>query len=497
MTVCALMILVPACRSGESTTNLSSESSPFSVAEPPEGYRLVTAGRGRQTAIWGGDEYGTDEPFTVLAPTGADATDPASIIVSITGFEGYQGGLDQAARGYIAATHEDLEINGRRAIYTRSQQTRRGTTWADLVAVRGDDLAVRVGSITAAKAELIDVLHRVELSGGRSRAPSVPEPPPGYEVLGSVGADVVVGFSPEVAANSDAIPGTSAAHAAAWIGEGRRALAVMTLPGDAAALDALSGYGEFVQFDQFTANRINVGQQPGVILDIASLVDGAPRFERRILAATTDWGDVLLVVATGEAVPPVEVLTAFAATVRRANSSAWERFVVEAGGGPGLHADTDGSELLRGRAGGLEWLLQDKAVVQLAPGSPAALPERCLKLSNRRRVCADTTTGAPDGQSVSSARETLTREGAEFDFPGFVIVTTRVPGSSVRVTTETDVATGSLVAVPGTDLLTAVVFVNAPGVAVCVDPLPPSEGVDAMRVDVLNAAGMTIGCVGF
>ena len=57
-------------------------------------------------------------PSPTLAPTGVGADDPRSISVSVTGFEGYQGGLNQAATGYPGnyETAEEFTVDGRDAL---------------------------------------------------------------------------------------------------------------------------------------------------------------------------------------------------------------------------------------------------------------------------------------------------------------------------------------------------------------------------------------------
>src|SRR5262245_14892521 len=63
-------------------------ASPFLVDGVPDGFRLEVAGRGTTSQEWGGDSFGSDEPFTVLAPPGADPGGPEAVIVSVTGYAG-------------------------------------------------------------------------------------------------------------------------------------------------------------------------------------------------------------------------------------------------------------------------------------------------------------------------------------------------------------------------------------------------------------------------
>lgn len=79
----------------------------------------------------------------------------------------------------------------------------------------------------------------------------------------------------------------------------------------------------------------------------------------------------------------------------------------------------------------------------------------------------------------------------------FVIVVTPEEVSSVRVTTATDEADAPVVAVPGGDLWTAVVFVDDPGFALCgsVPGMTVPETMSPMRVEGFDAEGEPIGCL--
>ena len=83
------------------TVGTTDESSPFVVEDPPAGYQLVLAGRGDYAQTWSSDSFGDDEPVTVLAPPGEGADRPDAVMVSLTGYAGFQGGLDQAAALYV------------------------------------------------------------------------------------------------------------------------------------------------------------------------------------------------------------------------------------------------------------------------------------------------------------------------------------------------------------------------------------------------------------
>ena len=143
----------------------------FSAPMIPDGYAPRFEGRGRVQLWWGSDDFGSTEPFTVLAPAGAGPESPDAVVVSTTGFAGYQGGLDQAAASYSARLRsEELDVDGRRAIYTPRQSGEEDLVWADLVAEQRSGGAIRVTSRTDSRRTLLDVLGAVD-------APTAPRSP--------------------------------------------------------------------------------------------------------------------------------------------------------------------------------------------------------------------------------------------------------------------------------------------------------------------------------
>lgn len=218
----------------------SEVSSPFSVGSVPPGFEVLAAGTGTDRQVWGVDEEGTEEPFTVLAPASESASRDQVRVVSVTGFRGYQGGLDQAPAGYGGGEH--FTIDGREAIYAPAGEAFGRSHWADLVVRRGRDLAVRVTAPEASRRELVEVARRTR-AHGRSRAPEVLDPPGGLRVIGSVDADVVVGLRSMVSEFSVVVPGMTTAHSMGWTSARASTLAVMTVPGGADALRALPAIG--------------------------------------------------------------------------------------------------------------------------------------------------------------------------------------------------------------------------------------------------------------
>lgn len=104
----------------------SESSSPFAVSALPDGYESVLAGTGTDVQAWGSDGAGTHEPFTVLVQD--DSTAPEDVVVvSITGFEGYQGGLAQASAGYLDSRRSSRSVGARHC--SRRREATRGPIW--------------------------------------------------------------------------------------------------------------------------------------------------------------------------------------------------------------------------------------------------------------------------------------------------------------------------------------------------------------------------------
>lgn len=500
----AVLLCAAACGdgadSGDATAPVSDRSSPFTAGPPPEGYRPIIAGRGTAVQSWGDDEGGTHEPFTVLAPPGQGADSPAAVVVSVTGFEGYQGSLSQASVGYLHHSQQAFTLAGRPAIFTPAGRTGEGQTWADLVAVKGPDLAVRVTAREATREELIRVLERVRPAESHAVAPKVLEPPAGLRVIGSVDADLLLALTPTVQPQSDIVPGPSSAHGVGWY-RGESRLAVMTLPGRAADLAALGGLRRFGFGRSFNVQPFTLQGQPAVF--IVDDYGGEEVSEGRVLVAATSWGDLSVTFAAGPDVPSRDDVERVAASLAKAGPEAWDRFVTEMAGGPGLEADDGAVELARGEAGGVGWLLQagpgDDRLSTTAPEveERQVTVDRCLKLSNRRRACTSGSAGGSDGDVGWSEEPVRSSDGTELpDFPAFVIVRTTAPGVMVRVRTSAGEATGVLHPLPApAGASAAVVFVSRPGLPGCHDR-PPPAGLDVMRVEVLQGDGRVVACIG-
>jgi hypothetical protein len=323
-------------------------SSPFVVdpAAVPDGFTPAAAGTGELVQDWGSDSFGTNEPFTVLAPPGTGADDDHVVIVSTTGFEGYQGGLEQASASYMDADVESFDYEGRPALYVPPSDEalddpaggpRAG--WADLVAERGDDVAVRVSARGAGRDALLGVLDHVVVPDDHTAAPDVVRPPAGMEVLGSGDADLVLSAFPGFDAVGRRLWVAESAHAVGFAGgpagttttvatttavPSPSQLVVATLPGDAGDVEAVGAPGTLGGYGEVTAQDVDGGVdgRPAVVLDRTT--EGDPSVART-LVTTAPWGDVLLVAAVGPAgaLPDADDLVAVAAATTRADEAAF------------------------------------------------------------------------------------------------------------------------------------------------------------------------------
>ncbi len=470
-------------------------SSGFTVGAAPAGYRATVAGRGSWEQDWGQDSGGTQEPYTVLSRDGSTDGDDV-VVVSTTGFEGLQGGLD----GAVWRSGDEAQaftIDGREARFNAGGETDYGLYWAQLMVVQGDDLAVRITTPSATRDELVAMLELVEVPDDRTKPPAMPNPPNGLQVVGSVDAAALLALSAYVPRNSDLIPGTDAAHAVGWEGpQERDSLSVLTIPGSAADLAALVVDGHVADRDgDAVAEDLDVGGRPARSLET---LDPDGGWSYRSVWVESDWGDLVVVAAVGPSTPAIEALAELAATVEPVDDATWEEFAVAVTGGPSLRPDPGRNELARGTIGDLEWLLQDAPQEDLDAGSASdRMVDPCLKLSNRERTC-----NSPEGGSGTIDEWFFVADEGIDGLPPFVVLSTTLEAALVQVTTRTDEARAGLVAVPGGGLWAAVIFVDDPGDAdgVCDEgpafTAPPEGAFADMRVDALDASGQVIGCLG-
>jgi hypothetical protein len=492
------------------TVGTTTASSPFVVEDPPTGYQPVLAGRGDIPQTWSSDSFGDDEPVTVLVPPGDHIGGMGAMTVSLTGYAGFEGGLDQAVAGYPAAQPEESEIDGRRALYTPPGASPAGPHGADLVVAVDEDLAVRVGSGNGSRDELAGVARRVRPQADHLLAPRVPEPPGGFQVIGSVDADVLVTLWASPLPSSDVVPAGERAHTAVWArldGSGAgtvgpATIAVSTLPGTAVSLGALGPALAITPSGRTAKMRdATVRDRPAAIVDA-----GEERARFRALVTSTPGGDALLVVASGGKLPEAEDLVAVAASVQSTTAEAWDAFVVAARGGPGLRPDPGAIELERGEAEGIEWLFQartdDGSLPFLGGGDvdPATGESRtagefvidpCLKLADGQRAClgpGGSEQGFAEAVSVTRVRGPLDDGG---QFPGFHMVMTTQPALILRITSTDGVREARFHQLPGGERRGAVIVTDLVGPRGCdtsVEPVP-------VTVELLDAAGRSLPCM--
>lgn len=316
------------------------EGSSFTVGALPAGYTQRFEGRGRPHLRWGDDSFGTAEPFTVLAPRGANASSPEAVVVSVTGFNGYQGGLRQATGCSSNLRCEDLTVAGRRAIFSPRQRGKNvDLLWSDIVAVVGPDEAVRVRSRTATKSELLEILRTVRPSPDHSLAPDVPNPPMGLHVIGSVQAGAAASLDPvndafedlrAPATGASASPGNPTVARIVWNGPAYpnySALAITTTRPEfvslAAAPAVIARHPRLASPIDGGANgpapttqRLTIDGRPGFFVDIPDSEDSLS--SATILATTTRWGDVVLLVASGRSIHSHGALIEMVTSIRKA-----------------------------------------------------------------------------------------------------------------------------------------------------------------------------------
>ncbi len=119
---------------------------------------------------------------------------------------------------------------------------------------------------------------------------------------------------------------------------------------------------------------------------------------------------------------------------------------------------------------------------------------------------------AGDGPSPPSAAELLALAASvqptdEATWDAFVVranggpgLHAAAPGTAVRADTGTEVVTAPLVAIPGSELRSAVLSLDQPARPDCADPAlgqpAPPVGDGTMRLEVLDAEGRPTACIG-
>lgn len=487
-------------RQAETVVAPTTASSPFTL-DAPGNLEVVDAGVGTEAPDWGLDCCGTQEPFTVLSPDGS-MSGSGVVIVSTTGFAEYQGQLDQTSAGYFNEITSAEPVDGHPARFSPGVPAdgARPERWADLVVAFDEDLALRVTTASATQADLIEIYRATRPSTDHLEPPTVVDPPDDLRPVGSVAPDLGMALRGNQSLDPDRVIGSVRSHVVVLRSSGAE-IKVTTLPGTAVDLDAVAGLGRVPpgNYDGIEVAERNVDGRPGRLL---SFDWGGGKV--RAVAAETAWGDVVVASAQGAKVPSDDQMVALAASVREADEPAWEELVVDAYGGPGLNPDPGRSELARGQADGVDWLLQtgpretgtgpeDDVDALGLPVDPDGRPDPCLKLQDGKHACARGSAGDADTEIQASDSS----GAAESDgLAPFMIITIRTSGSSVRVTTpEGEHVTADLVDLPSGDRKTAVVFPIGANTFTTCDPLsgdPPRR----LRIEVLDADGQVTGCTG-
>ncbi|HMJ74903.1 MAG TPA: hypothetical protein VK507_02970 [Iamia sp.] len=472
----------------------SAASSPFTVGTVPDGFVARSAGMGTQEPVWGEDSFGTDQPYLVLSPDGTPEH-PDVVVVALTGYQGYQGGLDQASGSY--GPTEEVEVGGDEgrfapAIGAEDPEVVDGETrWADLVVAQGDaDLAIRVTSPEATFDELAAIVDHVVVPEDRTQPPAMPDPPAGLEVVGAVGAHAVIADQSYVDQQSEGGPGPTTAHGVGWLRGGTEDgehLVVLTLPARSADLAALAVGLAWEHHRR--GDPITVSGEGDVVRaeQIYSAEDGGGA-ERSVWTIGPD-GDLVVASAHGVDPPSLDELAALARTAEPTAQETWDAFVADVRGGPGLHADPGRAELMRGPVGdGREWLLQDQPPgegnMMASSDDPGWSVDPCLLLSDDTRECV-----ASEGASL----DTWTAAGRG-DTTGvhFVVVATRRPdAAALRVDTDGVVAVVPLVPVGATGEAAAAVVGEGYQLDLCSVEAPATG---TRIIQLVDAAGASLTC---
>ncbi len=510
----AAVLVVVGCGDATSGDAPRAEAHPFAVdpAAVPERYELVALGRGTDEPVWS-SETGSDETLTVVE------VDGRAVHASIVDWEPMESELKWASRSGDREPEVFTLVDGRPAAFGEGHDG----AWDDLVIEVGDTEALMIAAQDATRDELVAMVDHVVTDGDRTVAPVVRNAPEGWRVIGSVGMDAAVARSAEVRRRSNEVPGPASSFAMGWVDtlpvdhEGPPgSLSVMVLPGDSADLAALRAAAARRSGEQpEDPEPVEVDGRQGAIVGSSVPFGGGGGVVTLFLESGT--GALVVVTATGSRVLSTEELLALGASVHEIDPEQWEAERAATFGGPQLVADDGESEIARGEVDGIEWLLQtsstarpEGAVGFIGPDSTGLLPpvavqvDECLKLSTRQRACAGPSIGGAGG-SLWVWNDTLPQaDGVEF--PEFLIVVTPVTSAErVRISAGPEAIEGALSEVPGgmwEQARAGVVVGSLPGgtpIPTC-HPAPPDapagSDIYAFRIDLLDASGAEVGCVG-
>lgn len=477
---------------------------PFSVGEVDSHYELTIADRGTDKQQWG-VEMGADTPYTAFEADGR------VVVASIVPWEPMESSLKWASGSGDVDPEAVVLDDGRPASYGKGVNG----AWDDLVIEVGPTEALRIASKDATSAQLVKFARHLRSNGDAGTAPSVEGAPPDWNVLGSVQADALIALRARVYTSASAAPGPASGYTIGWFDQrppvndtNSGSLAVMVLPGDSASLAALAVTPVFGSSK--SPSKLKVGGRPALFFDGVFEVGGG-----RSVVTKDETGALIVVAAHGEQTPTRQELVNLASSVKPSTGAEWKQLQEKAFGGPRLSPDRGETELARGTVDGVEWLLQT-TTAQIAPGSvgpdrngsvvplgPTSVRvDECLKLSNRERSCGQPSGGGAGGSVFLwlSSAPNFTKAG----LPDYVMITTSIAEARrMRVTVEGRVAEADVHPVPNGSVDTigaGVAFTDLPDLALipsCMpDPPPAPEGLGTLRIDLLDASGKAVGCVG-
>jgi hypothetical protein len=325
---------------------------PFAVGQAPEGYRLAAAGKGTQVQEWG-TEMGFDGAYTVVE------VDDRPVVAGVVPWEPMESSLEGASFSGDLTPELFALDDGRPAAYGEGTDGQ----WDDLLIEVGPTEALSIGAERATRRELVGIAEHVVTDGDRAVAPVIDDPPSDWRVLGSVGVDTAIALRAQTYPSSNVVPGPVPGYGIGWVYTGvnthegpSASLSVVVLPGDDADLSALEvaprrSWGEMPPLEE-----VDLNGRPGVLIGSAEQFGG----ELRSLVTNDASGALVVVTAYGPRMPADDELVTIAESVRPVDPAEWEQIQIAAFGGPELVPDAGESEIARGQADGVEWLLQTR-----------------------------------------------------------------------------------------------------------------------------------------
>lgn len=475
-------------------------SSPI-TAEVPDDWQLVTAGVGTGYQAWGEDCCGSTEPYTVVKVEGGDRT----ITVAATGYGEYQGGLAQASSGYMGDLTE-LDVDGRTALLSlRSDNPQPGAPPSDLVVDVDGDSAIQVMGVGATREQLVELAANATITDDHRVAPQLEPVPEGFEVVGSVHATAVGLLVGSVSPGTENVNGDEATHTLGWTvgpagpSDGRATVLLAAVPTNSVSLAALevdvaqsAGSGDVTR----TADRLS--------FSIEETAPGQGGSLRRTVVADTPWGDQLIAVANSsgpqDQLPTLEQLEEVVASTTEADTDGWAKLIEVANGGPGLNPDAGQSEVVRGEADGIEWLLQTGEPGFSSNTGGRIGVDECLKLGDGTSACPTSGSASGGGGGLGAVTMATGEFGPnKLAFVGMVVANDD-PTASLRLTLpDGSTQRADFHPVPGADTRAAVLVGDQPGQFACDGPGPQvpvvGDGHSIGSLERLDAKGNSLGCM--